>query len=476
MYLRRRISEYSRFAAGGNPVRDSRVSHTPPFPSPCYAVSLHPGAVRVGGVLAPSGRARYPALRRGPRRPAPAADPAPAAGAGAQADQTGAGRCRCLANCPKSPSRGRRSAGWSPSASPGSPPCSAIGLVVGAQTRHESYAVVIFGVQVLFVGGLGRRQPPARTPGRRPPSASRVAIGTDVAAVLTRPASLAPLGYVTAAGLHPRRRRPARPPAGGPAAGHRVARLVAGRGPRRGRLRQPDRPQPAAARAPRRSSPASSRPAWRDPRRPPHRRDRRRCPGIAPQVPRGGAGRGPRRDGRHGRAPVATATSSTASAATGRRAAGLATALVAVVVDLSVGYAEAGRRMDGEEPALWLARHIQGPLAAFAFAAPAAYVAECAPAAVAGILLYRVHARVRTAWCRQWVRSRSVRRGTRGVPWRRGEGPRSALSWSCWRSSWWVCSSWLTVSRRAPPQDRITERDPQAARGQLRHLRGRARR
>jgi hypothetical protein len=48
---------------------------------------------------------------------------------------------------------------------------------------------------------------------------------------------------------------------------------------------------------------------------------------------------------------------------------------VAVVVDLSVGYAEAGRRLAGEPPALWLARHMQGPLAAFALAAPAAYVA-----------------------------------------------------------------------------------------------------
>jgi hypothetical protein len=54
-------------------------------------------------------------------------------------------------------------------------------------------------------------------------------------------------------------------------------------------------------------------------------------------------------------------------------AAGLITALVAVVVDLSVGYAEAGRQLAGEPPALWLARHMQGPLAAFALAAPAVY-------------------------------------------------------------------------------------------------------
>jgi hypothetical protein len=56
--------------------------------------------------------------------------------------------------------------------------------------------------------------------------------------------------------------------------------------------------------------------------------------------------------------------------------AGLVTALIAVVVDLSVGYAEAGRQLAGEPPALSLARNVQGPLAAFALAAPAAYVAS----------------------------------------------------------------------------------------------------
>jgi len=46
------------------------------------------------------------------------------------------------------------------------------------------------------------------------------------------------------------------------------------------------------------------------------------------------------------------------------------------MVDLSVGYAEASRIIDGDEPALWLARHIQGPIGALAFAAPAVYVAS----------------------------------------------------------------------------------------------------
>jgi hypothetical protein len=49
-------------------------------------------------------------------------------------------------------------------------------------------------------------------------------------------------------------------------------------------------------------------------------------------------------------------------------------ALVAVVVDLGTGYAEAGRRLEGELPGMWIARHMQGPLGAFAFSAPASYV------------------------------------------------------------------------------------------------------
>jgi hypothetical protein len=54
--------------------------------------------------------------------------------------------------------------------------------------------------------------------------------------------------------------------------------------------------------------------------------------------------------------------------------AGLATAVAAVLADLSVGYAEAGRRLAGEPPTMWIARHLQGPLAGFALAAPLAYL------------------------------------------------------------------------------------------------------
>jgi hypothetical protein len=54
--------------------------------------------------------------------------------------------------------------------------------------------------------------------------------------------------------------------------------------------------------------------------------------------------------------------------------AGMTAVLVAVVVDLGTGYAEAGRHLEGDAPFMWLARHMQGPLGAFAFAAPASYV------------------------------------------------------------------------------------------------------
>jgi hypothetical protein len=96
-------------------------------------------------------------------------------------------------------------------------------------------------------------------------------------------------------------------------------------------------------------------------------------PRLAAQVPRGSTG------------VVAGAMVGTAgAAAVGYAVLGLTTlsgaltgmvaALVAIVVDLGTGYAEAGRRLEGEAPFMWLARHMQGPVGAFAFAAPACYV------------------------------------------------------------------------------------------------------
>lgn len=52
---------------------------------------------------------------------------------------------------------------------------------------------------------------------------------------------------------------------------------------------------------------------------------------------------------------------------------GLVTAVAAVLADLGVGYAEASREIDGEVGSLWVVRHMQGPLAGFALAAPVAY-------------------------------------------------------------------------------------------------------
>ncbi|GAA1804588.1 hypothetical protein GCM10009835_24460 [Planosporangium flavigriseum] len=56
--------------------------------------------------------------------------------------------------------------------------------------------------------------------------------------------------------------------------------------------------------------------------------------------------------------------------------AGLVTALIALVVDLSVSYVQAGRQLAGEPPAPVPAGLIQGPVTAFALAAPVAYMAS----------------------------------------------------------------------------------------------------
>lgn len=53
--------------------------------------------------------------------------------------------------------------------------------------------------------------------------------------------------------------------------------------------------------------------------------------------------------------------------------AGLVTAVVAVLADLGVNYAEASREIDGDVGSLWLVRHMQGPLGAFALVVPVAY-------------------------------------------------------------------------------------------------------
>jgi hypothetical protein len=96
---------------------------------------------------------------------------------------------------------------------------------------------------------------------------------------------------------------------------------------------------------------------------------------VAPAVPRGGAG-----------VIVGAMTGTAVAGLAGylleglntlpTAVAGLAAAVIALMVDLSVDYAEAGRRMAGLAPSWWLVRHMQGPLTAFAFAAPVAYAAN----------------------------------------------------------------------------------------------------
>jgi hypothetical protein len=246
-----------------------------------------------------------------------------------------------------------------------------VGLVVGAQTTHESYAVVIFGVQVLFVGVwiVASRPPAPRVVGA---VGIAVAIGTDVAAVLTRPASLAPLAYVTAAGFivgvvgqltRPAGRQRVTESLGsslvvtlGVVAFASV--IVLGRIPRGTQAIVACLAAAGIAILVARLADAVVA-----------------LPRIAPQVPRGGAG-----------VVLGAMVGTAAAGAIGNlldgimplpsALAGLATAIVAVMVDLSVGYAEASRLIDGDEPAVSLARHIQGPIGAFAFAAPAAYVAS----------------------------------------------------------------------------------------------------
>lgn len=249
-----------------------------------------------------------------------------------------------------------------------------VGLIFGAQTSGPGptripYAIVIFGVQLLYIL--------AWTMAMRPPAlmavagvSIAVAAAADVAAVWPEVASLAPLGYVAAGGFvaavlaqlfrQDDRRRVTdslgstlmivvgvvsfatlivltRVEAGTQAitvclAGTGVALVVA---------RLLDTVVP-----------------W---------------PRMAPQVPRGATG-----------VIVGAMVGTLASAILGSyilpftpaRGAivGLIAAGAAGLADLGANYAEAGRQMAGELPTMWIARHMQGPLGGFALAAPAAYL------------------------------------------------------------------------------------------------------
>ncbi|MEV4481039.1 hypothetical protein [Micromonospora coxensis] len=248
-----------------------------------------------------------------------------------------------------------------------------VGLVLGAQTAGPGhrlpFAFIVFGVQLLFVL--------AWTMAMRPPAlllvalvSAAVAAAADTAAVQSDVAGLAPLGYVAAGGfllgvLGQLVRRVdrvrvtdslgttllivvgvvafgtlitlSRIPAGTQA----ITVCLTASGVALTVARLTDAVAP-----------------W---------------PRLAPQVPRGAAGV-------VGGAMAGTLVSAVLGSYlvtpfTPTRAAiiGLVAAVAAVLADLAVGYAEAGRLMAGEPPTMWIARHMQGPLGGFALAAPAAY-------------------------------------------------------------------------------------------------------
>ncbi|MEH0935970.1 hypothetical protein [Micromonospora psammae] len=247
-----------------------------------------------------------------------------------------------------------------------------VGLVLGAQTSGPGhrlpFAFIVFGVQLLFVL--------AWTMAMRPPAlllvagiSAAVAAVADAAAVQSDIAGLAPLGYVAAGGfvlgvLGQLVRRVdrvrvtdslgttllivvgvvafatlitlSRIPAGTQA----ITVCLAATGVALTVARLTDAVLP-----------------W---------------PRLAPQVPRGAAGV-------VGGAMTGTLTSALLGSylvgftPTSAALIGLVTAATAVLADLAVGYAEAGRLMAGEPPTMWIARHMQGPLGGFALAAPAAY-------------------------------------------------------------------------------------------------------
>jgi hypothetical protein len=249
-----------------------------------------------------------------------------------------------------------------------------VGLIVGAQTSglgtaRVPYAIVIFGVQALFVLTW--------TTATRPPAqvvvatiGIAVALGADVAAVAPKFAVIAPLGYVAAGGF---------------------AAAVLGQLTRHGdRIRVTESlgstltlvigvvafatlvvltRKPVGTQAitvcltaagvalviARITDAFFARPR------------------LAAQVPRGAAGV---IIGAMCGTAAATELGSYIQGFTPSTAAlvGMVTAGAAVLADLAANYADASRELAGDPPPLWLTRHMQGPLAGFALASPLAYL------------------------------------------------------------------------------------------------------
>ncbi|WP_200210794.1 hypothetical protein [Micromonospora coerulea] len=247
-----------------------------------------------------------------------------------------------------------------------------VGLVLGAQTAGPGhrlpFAFIIFGVQLLFVL--------AWTMAMRPPAlllvallSAGVAAAADAAAVQSEIAGLAPLGYVAVGGfvlgvLGQLVRRVDRVRVTDSLGGTLLivvgvvafgTLIVLSRIPAGTQAITVCLTATGAALFVARLTDAVA--PW---------------PRLAPQVPRGAAGV-------VGGAMIGTLVSAVLGSylvgftPTSAAVIGLVTAATAVLADLAVGYAEAGRLMAGEPPTMWVARHMQGPLGGFALAAPAAY-------------------------------------------------------------------------------------------------------
>jgi hypothetical protein len=250
----------------------------------------------------------------------------------------------------------------------------AVGLIFGAQTAGVGparipYAIVVFGIQALFVLAFTMA---LRPPGIRVVAAVGLvtAVATDVVAVLPQEPTVEPLAYIAAGGFLVAAIGQLVRPDGRIRVTESLASslvIVVGviaYGTLIVLTRLPIGTQAitvclsAAGLALIVARLVDTVAPW---------------PRLAPQVPRGSLG------------VVLGAMAGTVAAAylgsylrgfePGNAAlVGLVTAVAAVLADLSVGYAEAGRRLAGEPPTMWVARHLQGPLAGFGLAAPLAYL------------------------------------------------------------------------------------------------------
>jgi hypothetical protein len=248
-----------------------------------------------------------------------------------------------------------------------------VGLLLAAHSAgpgaREPFAVVVLGVQLLFVLAWSMAMRPPALPVIAGVSVA-VAAAADVAAVRPAVSSVAPLVYLALAGfvagvlgqlVRPGDRRQVRESLGATllivgGVASLATLIVLGRRPGVTQAIFVCLAAAAIALAAARIVDA----VYAQPR-------------LAAQVPRGASG------------IVAGAMAGTLASAvlgsvlwgfTPTRAAiaGVLAAGSAVLADLAADYVEAGRRMAGEPPTMWLARHMQGPLGGIALAAPVAYV------------------------------------------------------------------------------------------------------